>query len=400
MVNTQIEVGADVFPARSPLPAPSNGAFALLLDALASAAERGELIVLTRPPSEYGLSDDRFPGDRWLVAALLASVSDDLAVASLGHLQGNGASGPAGVPPLLISSRSAIRYVASSAEDPSAVAGIFETPKLRKDFSEFACLWFENRESSDLPGDLAMQEWSLRNKWSAIGQIIGELHRDGVVWEDAHADQFGYNPSVSWAYSVRGWFVWPGEMGEHMGSVYRQPTAARSAKDLLPILAALDRPADYRYLRQGYVQGRGASGMRVFDLIESGDLTGWRAALRERRSARAAELLALHIASDYELSVKGRLEALNQAGMAFSHAGLHADAAAAYQQALSWLPDVSSFSYRVTRFNCSQAQRRAGHLDAARQGLEEVLKLEAADPTSEMLGDAAKAILQALNDAS
>jgi hypothetical protein len=389
MKPVEVQVCDDLFPAFEPLPGGDHDPLASLFAELTERTGRGELVLLTRPPSEFGLSDERrFPGHRWLVGALMRSIGDDCAVAVLDMLSGGARPVEWGLPPLLVSSRATIRYVASSAEDVPEPNAIIETPRLRKDFSEFTRLWAA--ESEPEPPDHFLHE---QRKLFAIGHTLGRLHGDGVVWEDAHADQFIYSPD--YPGNFHGWVVI--DLDEHIGTLYRPPPPALSASDLLPILREL-RPSQYPWFRHGYLEGRGPDGGRVFDLIESGDLTGWRAALRDERPDRARERLAAQIAADYDLSVDARLNALNQAGMAFSRAGLHADAATAYEAALTRRSDTTSDDYRVTRFNWSQARRRAGDLEAARCGLEEVLALEAASPLMPQLEHAASVTLQELRE--
>lgn len=373
----EVQVGEDVYPAFEPLP---GGDAAALFGQLSARSERGELVLLTRPPSEYGLSRAGFPDHRWLLGALLRSIADDCAVAVLEMLDGGAAPAEWGLPPLLVSNRATIRYVASSADDVPEPNAIVEIPRLRKDFSELTALWAGEPEPPGTAFDHV--------KFFAIGQIIGELHAQSAVWPDAHLDQFGYNPDVE--RFTLGWFVYD---LDHVGALYRPPPAAQSANDLLPILTEL-RPYQYPWFRRGYVEGRGPAGGRVFDLIESGDLTGWREALRDEDHDRARERLAVQIAADHDLSGNARYLALNQAGMAFSRAGLHADASVAYEEAIARCGESSSGDYRMARFNWSQARRRAGDFEAARHGLEEVLALEAADSLIPQLEHAASVTLQ------
>jgi hypothetical protein len=389
MIPVEVKVGEDVFAAVEPARARDPEAIPRLFELLAERAGRGELVLLTGTPSEHGLAAEGFPGHRWLIGSLIRSVGDDCAVAALDRLNGGPEPREHGVPPLLVSNRATIRYVAACVDQVPRGA-IAETPRRRKDFSAFAHLWYSEPEP-EVPGHLFMQEMHERQKFHAIGKIIGGLHREGTIWEDAHVDQFAYN-SEHFKHN-NGWFVY--DLYEHVGTLYRPPTPAESASNLLPILSEV-RPAHYPWLRMGYVNARGTDGNKVFDLIESGDLTGWRQAMREEDYDRARELVAAHIAADDELSSHARFNALNQAAMAFSRAGRHADAARVYEEVLGRCDEPTSSAYRFARFNWSQARRRAGDLEAARRGLAEVLELEAAQPLSADLEHAATVTLEEL----
>ncbi|RYF61221.1 MAG: hypothetical protein EOO27_02895 [Comamonadaceae bacterium] len=382
MYRVEVQIGEDTFPA---FEAPALDAAAPpdaegtvnqkrvdeFFDAIAIHVNRGELVLIPPPPSGFTYHSQ----------ALIYSVGDNCAAAAIGMLNG---CESVWQPPLLLSSRETIRYVAASAPSVGN-RSIIETRRTLKDFFQYIDLWRGPFTNSDSPPERAISDM---NKFVGIGHLVGDLHKDRRLWWDCHIEQFGYCPE---RFPKTGWCMF--DLNEHVTPVYRQPTPAQSASNLRPLLSELNSRT-YAYLRFGYLEGRGAEGQRVFDLIECGDLTGWMQAIRDNQADLARDRLAEHIACEQELSRNGRHLALTIAALHLSHAGMHTDASTVYEELLGRCESTSTEEYRWTRFNWSQARRRAGDLSASRRGFEEVVALESATSLDPNLEQAAVALLQ------
>jgi hypothetical protein len=212
---------------------------------LTARVRAGAIVVVDRPVTDYGADRDRG------VEALVESVGDCAAVPL--------AAVAAGEPPpvgLAVAAPAVIRNLCAASPQPPAPEKVTASATVRWTYRAFERLWTHDIVPSDwsrLPPDVGRT----RRLHYGIGQRMGELHRIGVVWADAHADNFMMTPDGVFAVDLE----------DHAQILYRAPTAVRSATDLVPLLAAL-WPPQWDWLREGYREGRGADAERVIELIE------------------------------------------------------------------------------------------------------------------------------------
>ncbi len=218
-------------------------------EALTARVRADQIVVVDRPLTAEGADRERS------VWALVESVGECAAV-SLGELAMDGSEALVLAAPVVIRNMCA---AVAPMPDESAIAS---SSPVRWTYGAFARLVEHDLDPSDLwrlPPDVS----SKRALLEGIGQRMGELHRIGVVWSDAHADNF--------IHATDG--VLAVDLEEHADVLYRAPTAARSATDLVPLLSEL-WPPQWDWLRAGYRTGRGPDAETVIELIESREPPG------------------------------------------------------------------------------------------------------------------------------
>jgi hypothetical protein len=215
-------------------------------DALTTRVRGEEIVVVDRPLTEEGADRDRS------VWALVESVGDCSAIRLAEVAPG------AGNPTALVVAASAvIRRMCATVEPLPPAEAVTSSDPLRWTYRAFERLWTHDVDPSDwwrLPPDVGGRKLPL---YEGIGERMGELHRTGAVWSDAHRENF--------VLSTDG--VWVVDLEDHARVLYRAPTAARSATDLVPLLSEL-WPPQWDWLRTGYRAGRGPDAEPVIDLIE------------------------------------------------------------------------------------------------------------------------------------
>lgn len=231
---------------RSTGAAPDVDAF---FEALTARVRAEQVVVIDRPLTAEGADRERS------VWALVESVGECAAVSSR-ELAIEGSE------TLVLATPAVIRNMCAAVDPMPDESAITSSSPVRWTYRAFARLVEHDIDPSDhwrLPPDVG----SKLRRLEGIGQRMGELHRIGVVWSDAHADNF-----IQAAGRVE-----VVDLEEHARVLYRAPTAARSATDLVPLLSEL-WPPQWDLVRAGYRAGRGPDAEAVIELIESREPPG------------------------------------------------------------------------------------------------------------------------------
>jgi hypothetical protein len=215
-------------------------------EALTTRVRGDEIVIVDRPVTEDGADRDRS------VWALVESVGECAAVrrgmVSLADPD----------PALVLASPAIIRNMCAAVDPLPEDDAITSSDPVRWTYRAFEQQWTHDIDPGDywrLPPDVGGRKHEL---YEGIGERMGELHRIGMVWSDAHAENFLLSMD-------RGVMVV--DLEDHARVLYRAPTAVRSATDLVPLLSGL-WPPQWDWLRAGYRAGRGPDAEPVIELIE------------------------------------------------------------------------------------------------------------------------------------
>lgn len=168
---------------------------------------------------------------------------------------------------LLIGRREQVRYVRSYLEPAPSSQDVIDSPTVCTDYRDFASLWTDRDKMEE-------EEAADGFRWLdmiALGKGIGDAHSHGVLHGDLHEGNVAIDAIAGrvTAFDL-----------SRARFLYGPAESAECATDLLPLMRGFTS-WDWYNFKRGYLNSW-PDGDRVFDLIQSGDRTGWMQAKRRQ----------------------------------------------------------------------------------------------------------------------
>jgi len=177
---------------------------------------------------------------------------------------------------LLVGRRPDLRFLRSYLDPPPSPDVVIESPPVCTDYRDFVWLWQDRDQIAKGEQDLDWRAFEVIQ----LAKTLGDYHSKGILKGDAHEDNFLIDESghISWIDNAEWRYL------------YGPAESAECATDLLPLMRGRFTPKDWYHFKVGYLMSW-PDGIRVFDLIEDGDRTGWTQAQRQGNHQLALDLL-------------------------------------------------------------------------------------------------------------
>lgn len=283
----------------------------------------------------------------------------------------------------LVGQQPSIRYLCSCTNPLLPSSAIFESRRVRIDYRPFARLW---RRPIPIKESVPPEQWMDRRFFvSGIGSAIGQMHMDYLLPGDTHRDNFVYRGGMK---------ATPIDF-EDLCMLYRSPSIGQCAASMVPLMSTLVYPEEWDWFRQGYIAKRGQDGLRVFDLIQRRDFTGWMHELRKESYDRAVALLREQLEADTEAEDEASAQVYGVLGYCLGLMGRFEEAKVAYDHGITLAQSDRETLARLT-FGLAQIHLRPGGQGIAAKVLERILEWESEHPADPDLTERVNRMLHSI----
>ncbi|GIH21696.1 hypothetical protein Aph01nite_00060 [Acrocarpospora phusangensis] len=141
--------------------------------------------------------------------------------------------------------------------------------------------------------------------------------------------------------------------------LYLPPSPAQCATDMIPLMSGFTASKWYNF-RRGYLAAW-PDGVGVFDLVENGDLVGWRQAWRQQDYPACLSLIDRAL-DDANLIDLDRVPLLDKRAQCLLHLDRPAEAVEVFEHAISLLAGHDLLSHELAlTFNLAVVHSASGH---------------------------------------
>jgi hypothetical protein len=259
---------------------------------------------------------------------------------------------------LLVGGRSEIRFLRSYLDPPPSPDVVIESPPVCTDYSDFVWLWQDRDQITRGEQDLDWRAFEVIQ----LAKTLGDYHSIGILKGDAHEGNFVIDES--------GHLFWIDNAAARY--LYGPAESAECATDLLPLMRGRFTPEDWYNFKVGYLLSW-PDGIRVFDLIEDGDRTGWKQAQRQGNHQLALDLLdeSQHLVGEDDAAALAMIA--DRRAWSYQVLGEYESALHAQTEAIELAEEnhLGFLSFYI--LNLALLYRNTGHADLAMSTLKQFL---------------------------